>query len=212
VAIAASVAACALLSGCFGSGGASPTAAHRHRHHRTTSSSPADPSSSSSPASPSSSAAPVSALKLSPRSGGKHNDDCEKLVPGDDPAEFLYYPVWVRATSPVHLDSITTDHTQGVADADAWVAPAGPTPETGTTKGWPPGSIVTGDPNLQWSKRMTAAGTTLAAGPSYNVFLRLRVDPTPGDSTVSGIVFAYHDDSGSHTDTWVIHTTFSMSC
>jgi len=114
----------------------------------------------------------------------------------------------------VHVDSITTDHTQGVTDAGAWVAPTGPTPEAGSTaqKGWPPGSIVTDDPNLNWDKRIVAAGTTLPAGPSYYVFLRLEVDPTPGDSTVSGIVFRYHDDQGVHTDTWLTHVTFSMSC
>lgn len=212
MAVAVSLATCALLSGCFGSGGSTPTAAH-HRHHRTPqSSSPADPSTSSSPSSPSTSASPASDLKFSPRSGGKHLDDCQKLRPGDDPAEFLYYPVVVRATSAVHLDSITTAHTQGVVDAAAWVAPTGSTPETGTFKGWPPPSIVTQDPNLQWGKRMVAGGTTLAAGPSYNVFLRVQVDPTPGDSTINGIQFGYHDDNGSHTDTWVIHTTFSMSC
>jgi len=151
-------------------------------------------------------------LKFSPKSGGKHLEDCQRLVPGDDPAEFLYYPVLVKTPTAVTLDSLATDHTEGVVDAAAWVAPAGPTPETGTFKGWPPPPIITGDSNLNWSQRVRAAGATLEPGTSYNVFLRLQVDPTPGDSEVKGIRFAFHDAGGDHTATWVARTTFSMSC
>jgi hypothetical protein len=153
-------------------------------------------------------------VTFSPKSGGKHLDDCETLEPGDDPAEFLYYPLYLKTSLPMHIDSITTEHTQGVVDAASWVAPTGPTPEGGSTaqKGWPPGPIVTHDSNLDWKARMVAAGSTLPAGPTYNVFLRLQVDPTPGDSKVTGIDFAYHDANGSHTVTWKATTTFSMSC
>ena len=59
---------------------------------------------------------------------------------------------------------------------------------------------------------MPAAGATLTGGTTYNVFLRLQVDPTPGDSTVDGVVVGYHDASGSHTVTWKATTTFSMDC
>jgi hypothetical protein len=135
-------------------------------------------------------------------------------VPGDDPAEFLYYPVLVKTSSPVTLDTVAPDRAEGgVVTAAAWVAPAGPTPETGTFKGWPPPKIVTGDSNLQWSKRVPAAGAALdPATGFYNVFLRLQVDPTPGDSEVKGITFTFHDAGGGHTITWVAHTRFSMSC
>jgi hypothetical protein len=213
-AVVGSVAVLTLLSGCFGSGSQEPTTSHRTRHHPSESSAPTDSPSTSSPTtSPTTPSTPVSALRFSPRSGGKHLNDCQTLVPGDDPAEFLYYPVVVKATSAVDLDSITTDHTQGVVDAGTWVAPAASTPETGTVKGWPPAPIVTHDSNLRWSKRVPVAGATLdAASGSYNVFLRVQVDPTPGDSEVKGIVFSYHDASGAHTDTWVARTTFSMSC
>ena len=34
--------------------------------------------------------------------------------PGDDPAEFVYYPVLLKATTRSTLDSVMTDHTQGV--------------------------------------------------------------------------------------------------
>lgn len=215
VALAGSLVACVLLSGCFGGDDTQPTAAHstRHHHHTPASTSPTEtPTSEPTTSAPTSAPPVVPALRFSPRSGGKHLDDCQRLVPGDDPAEFLYYPVVVTPTSEVTLDSVSTDHTQGVVDASAWVAPTGPTPETGTFKGWPPPKIVTADSNLQWSKRRPVSGATLDPGTSYNVFLRLRVDPTPGDSAVNGIVFSYRTGEAQQSDTWVAHTRFSMSC
>jgi hypothetical protein len=213
-AVALSLVACGLLSGCFGMGSSEPVASH-HRHHHEPPSSPTSPTSPTSSATATDSTSPspaVPVLRYDPKSGGKHLNDCEQLVPGDDPAEFLYYPVVITSPTAVTLQTVGTDHTQGVVDAGAWVAPAGPTPETGTFKGWPPPKIVTGDKNLQWSKRVPVAGASLEPGTSYNVFLRLQVDPTPGDSVVKGIVFSYQDAAGQHTDTWVARTTFSMSC
>lgn len=220
-AVVGSVAACTLLSGCFGSGDSEPSASDSTGDHRSESSAPPDSPPTSSPTTstpttaPTTPSAPVSLLRFSPKSGGKHLDDCQRLVPGDDPAEFLYYPVLVKASSPVTLDAIGDLHTtQGVVLAGSWIAPSAPTGETGTVKGWPPGKIVTGDPNLQWSKRVTASGATLDPSSGwYNVFLRLQVDPTPGDSETTGLVFSYHDaDGATHTDTWRATTTFSMSC
>ena len=222
-AVVGSAAALTLLSGCFGSDSQEPNAAHGTGHHSRTAEPtgstgptvPTDPTSTIGTSQPPTTAPPSSTLRFSPKSGGKHLDDCQRLVPGDDPAEFLYYPVLVKAASPVTLDSIGDLHTtQGVVLAGSWVAPSAPTGETGTVKGWPPGKIVTGDPNLQWSKRVIAAGTTLDPGVGwYNVFLRLQVDPTPGDSATKGLVFRYHDaDGAAHTDTWVATTKFSMSC
>ena len=210
VALAASLAACTLLSGCFGSGGQEPTAGHRRHHHKLAPTSEPTSLSTSSPTE-SSSASTAPLLHFSPRSGQKHLEDCERLNPGDDPAEFLYYPVYVTAASPVHIDTIATRNTQGVVDAGSWVATTGSNPQTGTLP-WGQRSLVTGDPNVHWGQRAPSTGTTLAAGPTYNVFLKLDVDPTPGDSEVSGIVFTYHDSNGSYVDTWVAHTTFSMSC
>jgi hypothetical protein len=213
-AVIGSVAAITLLSGCFGSGSQEPTAVHRTKHHSkaTEATSPTAPTSS--PTGSSSPSAGSAVLSFSPRSGGKHNDDCQRLQPGDDPAEFLYYPVLVKAPTTVTVETVTTDHTQGVVDAAAWVAPAGTTPETGTFKGWPPPKIVTGDPNLQWSKRVPAKGATLQPGVFYNVFLRLQVDPTPGDSEVNGLQLTYDADGASPGSSveWIAHTTFSMSC
>ena len=209
-ALVVTVVAGALLSGCFGSGGSQPTASHRPRHHRTQSSSaPVSPSTSA--PTTSSTQAPASVLTFSPRSGQKHLTDCERLFPGDDPAEFLYYPVYVKASVPVHIDTIATRNSQGVVDAASWIATTGATPGTGTVP-WAQRSIVTGNPSFHWDQRISSSGATLAAGATYNVFLKLQVDPTPGDSEVTGIVFTYHDADGSDVETWVAHTTFSMSC
>jgi hypothetical protein len=215
-AVVGSLAALTLLSGCFGSDSREPTAAQPNRHHSrsiqpTTPTEPTTTSTSGTSSPPTTAAGPISLLRYNPKSGGKHLDDCQRLQPGDDPAEFVYYPVEVRASGAVSIDSIATEHTQGVVDAASWVAPAVSATATGTFKGWPP-KYVAQDSNLQWSKRVPAAGTTLEPAGWYNVFLRLQVDPTPGDSAVKGLVFTYHDGDGSHTDTWVASTTFSMSC
>jgi hypothetical protein len=212
-ALSMSVAVCALLlSGCSANDSSSSVAAGNPTPSESTSA-PTEPTSEPTSSAPTSTPPATVAFTFSPRSGGKHLEDCQRLVPGDDPAEFLYYPVLVKTPTAVTLDSVETEHTQGVTDAAAWLAPAGSTPETGTFKGWPPPKIVTADPNLQWSKRVPAAGATIdPATGFYNVFIRLQVDPTPGDSAVTGITFAYHDPAGSHTVTWVARTTFSMSC
>jgi hypothetical protein len=200
----------ALVSGCSAADSPEPTASHRTGHSRGQASS--EPTASASSSSTPSTPPPTTALSFSPRSGGKHLDECQRLEPGDDPAEFVYYPVLVTPAATVDLDSVTTDHTDGVVEAGSWVAPAGTTPETGTFKGWPP-RFLAQDPNLQWSKRVPAAGATLESGVTYNVFLRLQVDPTPGDSEVDGLVLGYHDDNGSQASaTWKATTTFSMDC
>jgi hypothetical protein len=218
-AVVGSLASCALLSGCFGSGGAQPAADHHTRHH-SRGSTPTQPTSppttgetSSPPTTAPTSPSATSVLSYSPKSDGKHSHDCLAMHPGDDPAEFLYYPVLVKASSPVTLDGVTTQHSGGVVVAGSWVAPAASTPSTGTLPGWPPPRIFTQSSNVQWSKHVLAAGATLDPGQGwYNVFLRIQVDPTPGDSTMSGVQLSYHDASGSHTDTWVDHVTFAMSC
>jgi hypothetical protein len=219
---AVAFAACALLSGlsaCSGSDDDKPTTAPSTGQHETAPSSSAatgGPSSSGpteAPSPPASPPASRAALRFSPKSGGKHLDDCQRLEPGDDPAEFLYYPVQVTASQQMVIESIATDHTQGVVDAASWLAPSLSTTATGTVKGWPPGRIVTGDANLRWRQRAPAVGAELDPTSGwYNVFLRVQVDPTPGDSAVNGIVFTYQAADGRHTDTWVAHTTFSMDC
>ena len=100
----------------------------------------------------------------------------------------------VKASSPVDLDSVTTVHSDGVVVAGSWVAPAPQTPSTGTLPGWPPAKIFTQSSNVQWSQRVSAAGAALDPAQGwYNVFLRIQVDPTPGDSTMSGVQLTYHD-------------------
>ncbi len=211
VAVVASLALGAALSGCSSSASSEPRASHGTGHHRDhESSEPTE--ATSSPTESSSTSVGAGPLSFSPKSGGKHLDECQRLQPGDDPAEFVYYPVVVAPSTDVDLDNVATVHTDGVVEAGSWVAPVSPTPETGTFKGWPP-KFVAHDPNLQWGKRVPATGARLSAGASYNVFLRLQVDPTPGDSAVSGVVFTFHDAAGSQTtQTWKAKTTFSMSC
>jgi hypothetical protein len=203
------------LSGCSSSDSKEPTASHRTGQHRgEKSSEPTE--ATSSPTVHSTPPKTPSLLRFSPRSGGKHLDECQRLQPGDDPAEFLYYPVVITPSSSLTLEEVATEHTPGVVDAGAWVAPTGPTPETGTFKGWPPSQIVTGDTNLQWGERVKADNATLTPGTSYNVFLRVQVDPTPGDSEVSGIRFEYLNDDDpaglSYRVVWAATTTFSMDC
>ena len=208
------VAACALLSGCFGSGGSDSSAGHPGKHH-TRSSAPTTPSSPTTSTSTSMTPSPSDAavLRFSPPSDGRHSHDCLTLHPGDDPAEFLYYPVVVTTDTPITVSSVTTQHTDGVTVAGAWVAPAPATPSTGTLPGWPPPKIFTSSSTVQWSKRVTAAGATMSPTAGwYNLFLRIQVDPTPGDSKMAGVQVAYHDAAGDHTVTWVDHVKFSMSC
>lgn len=218
VVVAGSLATCLLLSGCFGSGGGSgPVSAPptRHRPTSTPTISPTQPTSAPTTPTTATSApsGPASDLRFSPKSDGKHNKECLTLHAGDAPAEFVYYPVLVKATQEADLAGVTTDHSSGVTVAGSWIAPAATTPGTGTLPGWPPPKILTSSSSVQWSQRVAASGATLEPTTGwYNVFLRIQVDPSVGDSTMSGITFAYHDANGDHTDTWVDHVTFSMSC
>jgi hypothetical protein len=198
-----------LLSACSSADSQEPAASHSTSHHSDLpSTEPTEETSSPTTGT----SQPPSSVTFSPKSGGKHLDECQRLEPGDDPAEFVYYPVVISPSTDVDLDTLTTVRTDGVVEAGSWIAPVSATPETGTFKGWPP-KFVAQDPNLQWSKRVPAAGATLTAGASYNVFLRLQVDPSPGDSEVSGVVVTFHNASGSQTtQTWKATTTFSMDC
>lgn len=196
------------LAACSSSGAQTPTASNTRPHQRPS----GTPSATGEPSTPPASTTPPTALTFSPKSGGKHLDECQRLEPGDDPAEFVYYPVLVTPADEVDLDSVGTDHTEGVVEAGSWIAAASANPETGTFKGWPP-AFLAQDQNLQWGKRVPAAGATLEPGVTYNVFLRLQVDPTPGDSTVNGLIVSYHDSSGAPASaTWKATTTFSMDC
>ncbi|MGA8247337.1 MAG: hypothetical protein WB797_10560, partial [Nocardioides sp.] len=131
---------------------------------------------------------------------------------GNTTADYVDYPVIVRASSLVDLDSVSIVHTAGVSVAGAWVAPAPADAGTGLVAGWPPPSILTQSNTVQWSKRVTAAGAALDQGASYNVFLHLVVDPTQLPAKTTGLVFTYHDQAGSGSVTWVDHVTFKVSC
>lgn len=221
-ALAAALAATVLLSGCLGSGSgsSSPQSGRTGHHHPSTppSSPTTEPTSvptSSPPASTPTSSPPTSptqsVLRFSPKSDGRHSHSCYTDT-GNTDAHYVDYPVMVKASAAVTLDSVSMVHTDGVTVAGSWVAPAPANAGTGLVAGWPPPSILTQSNTVQWSKRVTAAGAALEPGGFYNVFLHLVVDPEQVPARTTGVVFGYHDQAGADTVTWVDHVTFKPSC
>jgi hypothetical protein len=204
-----------LLSACSGSGSAEPPTATHPRHHHRTPSSPTTATESTSPTSaPPSSSPPVvaSSLGFSPPSNGKHSHTCVQVT-GSDPANFVYYPVMVKATSSVTLDTVATTYADGVQNAGSWVAPSPSDGGTGMVNGWPAPSILTQSNTVEWSKRVPAAGAVLDPTRGwYTVFLHLTVYPDALPLKTDGIVFTYHEAGASHTDTWVDHLVFKATC
>jgi hypothetical protein len=220
--LTAALTATVLLGGCFGSGSgsSSPQAGHTGHSRATTpstptTSQPTTPPTSTPPTSPPTSSAPTTppqpALRFSPKSDGRHSHSCYTDA-GNTTAEYVDYPVVVTPTTLVDLDSVSMVHTAGVTVADAWVAPAPADAGTGLVAGWPPPSILTQSNTVQWSRRVTAAGATLDAGTSYNVFLHLVVDNNQLPAKTTGIVFGFHDQAGNLSTTWVAHVAFKPSC
>jgi hypothetical protein len=215
---AVAVAACALLSGCFGSSSPTPTAAHTRTHHSRGSSPSTDATTQvTSPPTTGPTTAPTTgstvtsaALTFFPRSDGPHSHNCLRIT-GSAPAEFLYYPVVVTPTTSLQLTTAAVTYADGVQVVAAWVAPATATRETGTVD-WPAPSTVTQGSGVQWGQRVPAAGAGLTAGTSYNVFLRLRVYPDALPLATSGVVLTYTDATGTHDVTWVDHLSFKTTC
>jgi hypothetical protein len=218
---AVAVGAGALLSGCLGSGSSTPTATHTH-HHRSPSTPPTGSTSPSSTPPPSEhTTAPTtgptagpsgtSAVSFSPRSDGRHSHTCYTIT-GSDPVDFVYYPVMVKAASPVQLTSAAVTYADGVQVAGAWVAPSAPTQGTGTVEGWPAPSILTQSTSVQWSKRVPAAGASLTPGTWYNVFLHLRVYPDALPLATDGVDLTFTAAGGDHSIVWVDHVAFQRKC
>jgi hypothetical protein len=218
-ALAAALGATVLLSGCLGSGSGSSSPQTGHTRHHVPTSPPTSAQTSSAPTSvptstPTSSAPTTpaqAALHFSPKSDGRHSHACY-IDTGNTTADYVDYPVIVKANSLVDLDDITIVHTAGVSVAGAWVAPAPADAGTGLVDGWPPPSILTQSNTVQWSKRVTAAGAVLDPGASYNVFLHLVVDPDQLPVKTTGLVFTYHGEAGASSVTWVDHISFKLSC
>ena len=84
----------------------------------------------------------------------------------------------------------------------------------GIVEGWPAPSILTQSSSVQWGKRVTAAGASLAPGaPSDTVFLHLRVYPDALPVTTDGVVLAFHEATGgSAKTTWIDQVTFRATC
>jgi hypothetical protein len=150
-------------------------------------------------------------LRFIPRSDGPHSHTCFAIT-GKDPVDYVYYPVKVKASTPVTLDSAAVTYADGVQVAGSWVAPGTATAATGIVPGWPADPIVAQDNSLQWSKRVPAAGATLDPATWYSVFLHLRVYPDALPLHTSGVVLTFHDASGSQTVTWVDHLAFQKAC
>jgi hypothetical protein len=213
--------ACALLAGCFGSG--SPTAAptHSHTSHGSTpttdpttqgttppTSAPTTVPTTSPTTGPTSTSLP---LAFSPKSDGRHSHTCYTIT-GSDPVDFVYYPVMVKAASPVHLITAAVTYADGVQVAGAWVAPSAPTHGTGTVEGWPAPSILTRSASVQWSKRVPAAGASLTPGTWYNVFLHLRVYPDALPLTTDGVDLTFTAGGNQSSIVWVDHVAFQTTC
>jgi hypothetical protein len=213
------VAACALLSGCFGSSSPEPTAAHSGPHKSRASTPVTDATSPvTSPATSVPTTAPTTGssggvvpLQFFPKSDGRHSHICY-TISGSDPVDFVYYPVVVEPSVAVTLTTAAVTYADGVQVAGAWVAPSAPTRGTGTVQEWPAGPDVTQSASVQWSKRVPAAGASLTPGTWYNVFLHLRVYPDALPLATDGVVLTFTDSSGAHDVTWVDHLTFKTSC
>jgi hypothetical protein len=134
-------------------------------------------------------------------------------VTGSDPANFVYYPVMVRATSSVTLSTVATTYADGVQNAGSWVAPSPADGGTGMVDGWPAPSILTQSNTVEWSHRVPAAGAALDPATGwYTVFLHLTVYPDALPLRTDGIVFTYRSGETSQTDTWVDHLVFKTAC
>jgi hypothetical protein len=208
-----------LLSGCFGSGSPTPTATHTgsHKSHgsvpstgstsQPTTPSTSEPTTTPPTTGPSGTSGPLS---FSPRSDGRHSHTCYTIT-GNDPVDFVYYPVMVKAASSVRLTTAAVTYADGVQVAGAWVAPGAPTHGTGTVQGWPAPSILTQSTSVQWSKRVPAAGASLAPGTWYNVFLHLRVYPDALPLATDGVDLTF-TAAGDHSVRWVDHVAFQRKC
>ncbi len=151
-------------------------------------------------------------LRFSPKSNGRHSHTCF-AISGSDPVDYVYYPVMVKATAPVTLDSASVTYADGVQVAGSWVAPAASTGGTGMVEGWPAPAILVQGSSVQWNKRVPATGAALDPATGwYNVFLHLRVYPDALPLHTDGVVLTYHQTGSPQTVTWVDHLSFQTSC
>jgi hypothetical protein len=204
--------ACALLSGCFGSSSPEPTATHSHHH--TPSGTPTSTETTTAPTvAPSTSGAPVSrALHFDQPSNGEHSRECFN-VSADGPTDYVYFPVLVRSSTVVDLDTAGTTHSAGVRDVASWVAPAPDPADHGVIPGWPADPAVTRSKALNWSHRVPAAGAALQPETQwYSVFVHVAVDTAMLPARIDGLVLSYHDAAGAGSVKWVDHITFQAEC
>jgi hypothetical protein len=219
---ALAVGACALLAACFGSGSPTPTAARTHSNRSHGSTPSTDPTSQGTPPTSAPTTEPTTSpttgptssslpLAFSPKSDGRHSHTCYTIT-GSDPVDFVYYPVMVKAPTPLRLTTAAVTYADGVQVAGAWVAPSAPTHGTGTVEGWPAPAILTRSTSVQWSKRVPAAGATLTPGTWYNVFLHLRVYPDALPLATDGVDLRFTAGGSDNSVVWVDHLAFQTTC
>ncbi len=151
-------------------------------------------------------------LSFTPKSNGRHSHTCF-AIGGTAPVDYVYYPVMVKSSAPVTLDSAAVTYADGVQVAGSWVAPAASTGGTGVVEGWPAPAILVQGSSVQWNKRVPAAGATLDPATGwYNVFLHLRVYPDALPLHTDGVVLTYHQTGDPQTVTWVDHLAFKTTC
>jgi hypothetical protein len=151
-------------------------------------------------------------LGFTPKSNGQHSHTC-LAIGGTSPVDYVYYPVMVKASTPVTLDSAAVTYADGVQVAGSWVAPAAATGGTGMVEGWPAPAILVQGSSVQWSKRVPAAGAALDPATGwYNVFLHLRVYPDALPLETDGVVLTYHQTGAPESVTWVDHLAFKTRC
>jgi hypothetical protein len=209
---AVAVGACAVLSGCFGSSSPEPTAAHAH-HHKSHGSTPSTSTTTAPTISPSTSGAPVPrVLRFDQPSNSEHSRECFN-VSADGPTDYVYFPVLVRSSTVVDLDTAGTAHSAGVRDVASWIATAPDPADHGVIPGWPADPAVSKSKALNWSQRVPAAGAALQPDTAwYSVFVHVVVDTTQLPAHIGGLVLSYHDATGAGAVKWVDHITFAAAC
>jgi hypothetical protein len=209
---AVAVGACVLLSGCFGSSSPEPTASHTH-HHKSHGSTPSTTITSEPTVSPSTSGAPVPrALLFDQPSNSEHSHECFN-VSVDGPTDYVYFPVLVRSSTVVDVDTVGTVHSAAVRDVASWVAPAPDPADHGVIPGWPADPAVSRSKALNWSQRVPAAGAALQPQTHwYSVFVHVAVDTAGLPARIDGLVLTYHDAAGAGSVKWVDHITFAAKC
>jgi hypothetical protein len=173
----------------------------------------ADAGASATPGSAASrSATSVADLRFDQPDGPGSGGECAVVRRQPHPADFVYYPVRIRASQPVRLTSVTlADASRVVADG-TWIAATSRLPEEGIVRGWPAPPLLLGSRHACWSERQSASGASLRPDRWYTVFVHV-VAPADGQpARLGGLTVAYRDADGENSRTWSDHLRFGPGC